>query len=143
LVAQRWFIYPSLLIIVLPLIAFVLVAPIFPAAHLGRLHLSANAAVPADRPPDFTSLPTNEMRVIVGLVVAAAAIWWVILGTTLAIWPGSVRAILWPFGQWFKRKHAIILIGIGVGIGGVLIAGAVLTEPSSRGAVPASASTVE
>jgi len=104
------------------LIACVLLAPIVPAVHIGRLYLSVDIGAPPGGPPDLMSMSTQQMQNLACLIIGAAAIWWVVLGSILALWPGCVRAILQPFGEWFTRKHAIILIGIGVVAAGALLA---------------------
>jgi MFS family permease len=50
--------------------------------------------------------------------VASLAIWWMVLGSFLAMWPGVVRAVFPPFGDKFDRKHAkyVMVLGLAVGI---------------------------
>jgi hypothetical protein len=81
---QKWLIYPSLIVVYIPLIILILFAPItvIPGGVRGDII--------------FTSL------------------WWIVLGIVLSIWPKIVHAVFRPFGNWWTRKHGIILILIGL-----------------------------
>jgi hypothetical protein len=107
--AQRWFIYPSLLIVDSVLATLVVLGLPALALTLGihetRILRSENIS------------NQQQIQLVCVLSLLVFSIWWVVLGTILALWPSGVRAVLRPFAEWFKRKHAMILFGIGLGLG--------------------------
>jgi HAAS domain-containing protein len=107
--AQRWFIYPSLLIVDFLLVALVMLALPALALTLGvhetRVLRSENINI------------EQQIQLICVLTLMAFSIYWVVLGIILALCPSGVRAILQPFAEGFKRKHGLILVYLGVGLG--------------------------
>ena len=103
--AQKWLIYPSL-IVGCSVIAFIL---FFGPTVLG--------ACLAEVLWDFTwirrAAHVGTVVFIAGVAVSITAISWFIFGVVLCKWPGLARNTFKPFADWFNRKHAIILTCVG------------------------------
>ena len=107
LAGQKWLLYPSLIIVYIPLLFFffwpVVSAVIF--ATEGMTHMGLPWYAP------YSSLYPG----LTGGMVAAGALglWWIILGIILCIAPQIVRFVFRPFAEWFSCKWAVLLIVIG------------------------------
>ena len=103
--AQKWLIYPSL-IIGCSIIAFIL---FFGGTVLG----ACLAEVLWDLIWIRRAAHMGTVVFIAGVAVSITALSWFILGVVLCKWPGLAGNIFKPFADWFNRKHAIILICVG------------------------------
>jgi hypothetical protein len=112
--AQRWFIYPSLLIVDFLLVTTVILAPLVLGFTIGLQEFRGRYS----RDINY-ALQVQHMWL---LILLGVSIYWTVLGIVMAISPLSVQAILRPFADWFKRKHGFILICIGLGLGCFFIA---------------------
>lgn len=121
--AQKWFIYPPLLLVSAGLCLLALAGPLAcagAAAYTLRHDINNGAFQRAWRrdPPDLSFMPHDEVGFTIAAVLAAAAIWCLALGLILTIWPGLVRALMRPFADNFQRRHAL---GLMLPITGLLI----------------------
>jgi hypothetical protein len=121
--AQKWLVYPPLVLISAGLFLLVGVGPIACAgalAHNLRQDIDSGAFQRAWRrePPDLSFMPQDEVGFTLTAVLAAAALWFLVLGSIAAIWPGLIRALLRPFADNFQRWHAL---GLTVLIAGLLV----------------------
>ncbi|MDY7010057.1 MAG: hypothetical protein SVV80_04810 [Planctomycetota bacterium] len=111
--AQRWLLYPPLLIVYLFITLLVFLWPIV----IGGL---------ADALPHTSSLYKSWMRIThapehstrfvllwILLIGCALSIWWMILGLVLTRWPGMVRKVFVPFGDNFGRRHSLAMFLVG------------------------------
>jgi hypothetical protein len=114
--AQRWFIYPSLFIVDVVLLALVLFTPPFLAGTVTFQLLDYHYTGVNHGPPDFSGLSGKQVQFILFVMAAAAGAWWSFVGIFLTIWPSIVAALLRPFGDRFERKHAKPLIYLGLGM---------------------------
>ena len=58
------------------------------------------------------------------LILLLLGTWWAFLGLVLGRIAGIVRAVFWPFADWFERRHAMRVALIGLFL--VVISGAIL-----------------
>jgi hypothetical protein len=118
LVAQKWFIYPTLVIVNTALLFAVVAGPPFMAAAGASVFHEYHTRSAGEQLPDFGFLPKNQVEFTVAVAVAVAAMWWTVVGCVTAIWPGLVQAVLaGPIGEGFGRKHARALMYVGLGLG--------------------------
>ena len=114
---RRWLIYPALIVwyIAFAVVLFggpVLVIVIFgsddPAFRSALLRWLGE--------PVWVRLPL--------LILLLLGMWWAFLGLLLRRIAGTVRAVFWPFADWFERRHAMRVALMGLFLMG--IAGAIL-----------------
>jgi hypothetical protein len=102
--ARRWLVYPPLIVIYVPVIIVSFVA--LPG-------LVATVADPSLRPDARAWFPEPLWLSLPSVVAFAAGIWWAILGVLLARFPRAVQLSLWPFADWFERRHGIRIAVVG------------------------------
>jgi len=104
--AQKWLLYPTLLIVSVALAAALLGGP-------GLLAGIAGAEM-----YELAWIRRNSDMDAFGLVIISATLvtglWWMVLGLTLCKWPALVRGPLRPFADRFNRRHALAIFGAGV-----------------------------
>jgi hypothetical protein len=119
--AQRWFLYPPLLVVGGILLFILVFGPIFWATVIGEPLLWQQTASGAETswrgPPDLSNAPPERLRHVAAVVLSASAIWWTLLGGALCAWPGFVRAVFRPFADNFGRRHALVIVCLGIGLG--------------------------
>jgi hypothetical protein len=102
---QKWLLYPSLVVVYLPLVVAIVIAPL-----LARVELTERG-----------SLTDVEVNLA---FFALLSFVWSLIGLVSAIFPGAIRSVFYPFAEWFSRR-----IGVGlaiVGSIGLLFAGTFL-----------------
>jgi hypothetical protein len=107
--AQRWLIFPSLILVYIPLLLFIMCWPLiliniwwFPKYHGLLMEIQA-----AETTHTITLAEAN---------VGAIGLWWTAFGATLLIQRTRIRAciVFRPFLDKFNRKHAVLLVCVGV-----------------------------
>lgn len=107
--AQRWLIYPSL-IIVYSFVLFWLLT--WPAFTLAIAAYELEHSVRSISPKFTDDLPYWIMAT--SFIVAGLGLWWIILGGLLLKWWTFLRILFKPFAGWFSRKWAFVLLVIGL-----------------------------
>lgn len=105
--AQRWLVYPALLIILLPLAGLLLAWPV-PVAGAG-----AQVWIQQSN-PSFSPAGSEIFTRLAPYSTLALGLWWSILGLIAALWPRLPRIVFRPFLDRFARRHATILIVVGL-----------------------------
>ncbi len=104
--AQRWLLYPSLLLICVPLALTLLAGPGFLAGTIGaELHEVAEIR------------QVSNMGLVAFVITSATlvtSIWWMVMGLVFCKWPSCVHPLFRPFADDFNRRHALVLTGAGV-----------------------------
>ena len=104
--AQKWLLYPPLLI----------VGGLFLGALLGGPGLLAG--VIAEELHAFSSVRRSSDMGTVAFIISAAMLissaWWIILGILACKWPNLIRSPLHPFADGFSRRQALGISGAGV-----------------------------
>jgi len=112
--AQRWLIYPSLIIVYVSVLLGLLLWPLgllFPLAEeLEHTIRESNVRV-RDLGYD---LP--YWRMATSFIIAGLGLWWIILSGLLLKWWSLLQALFKPFTGWFSRKWALILLLIGLAL---------------------------
>jgi hypothetical protein len=104
--ARRWLLYPSLLVIDIPLALTLLTGPGFLAGAIGaELY-------------ELSWVRQASHMGLVALVITSATLvtsaWWIILGLVLCKWPSLVRHTFHPFANRFNRRRALAIAGAGL-----------------------------
>ncbi len=104
--AQRWLLYPSLLLVCAPLASALLAGPGFLAGAIGA-ELHEIAWIRRD----------SQMGVVAFVITSAAlvtSLWWMVMGLIFCKWANCARHLFRPFADSFSRRRALTLIGAGV-----------------------------
>ncbi|MHC4159460.1 MAG: hypothetical protein ACYSSO_10325 [Planctomycetota bacterium] len=109
--AQKWLIYPSLIIVYVSVLLGLLLWP------LGLLFPLAEAL-------EYTTRESNVRfgddlhywRMATSFIIAGLGLWWIILGGLLLKWRNFLHMLFKPFAGWFSRKWALILLLIGLAL---------------------------
>jgi len=109
--AQKWLIYPSL-IIVYSFVLFWLLA--WPAFTLTTAAYEWEHNVRSSYPQFADDL--HYWIMATSFIIAGLGLWWIILGGLLLKWQSFLQALFKPFSGWFSRKWALILLLIGLGL---------------------------
>jgi hypothetical protein len=102
--AQRWLLYPVLLLVYVPL-AFTL------------LSWAAVIALPVGDELHERVEPLGQFSfemVAAYASVTSTALWWFLLGLVLWRWPALVRNVFYPFVNGFRGRHGLILAAVGL-----------------------------
>jgi len=106
---QKWLLYPSLLIIYIPLL-IIFVWPVIPTVILAEQSYLYGK-------PFFVSqslhVAPGSMHEILFWILGGAgvlALWWIVLGIICCAAPNLMKTILRPFADWFNRKWAVLMI---------------------------------
>ena len=111
--ARRWLVYPPLTVAYGVLTVAVFLLPPAPVLIGGDPTFRSEMVAWMPEPFDL-SFPL--------LVALAVGAWWATLGVVTARHPVAVRSVLWPFVEWFDRRHGIRISCIGLiiaAVGGV------------------------
>jgi hypothetical protein len=106
---QRWLIYPSLLLVYLPLAILTIVGPAI---------LSANLASQAWIHSDFTFRQTTpEWPFVLSVGGLVGGMWWLALGLILKLAPGIPKHVFYPIMQRSGQRgiHALVVAGASAG----------------------------
>ncbi|MDX1624161.1 MAG: hypothetical protein R3199_09280 [Gemmatimonadota bacterium] len=117
--AQRWLVYPALVLVYVPVSLVLLLLPVAlsPAMFAtGGLVEYLDRSYPAPGTP-------GHFVTSVGWTVVATGAWWAVLGGIAAVRPGLVRTLLRPFADRFRRAAAWIpvLVGVAVSVAGIVV----------------------
>lgn len=106
--AQKWLIYPSLVVAYLFIAFWLLIWPVFPLFALAEdlEHLDADVF------PWNTGGETAYWALAFVAIAAATCLWWLILSLILKAGPHLLRAIFKPFAQNITPKLANWVMGI-------------------------------
>ncbi len=109
--AQRWLIYPSLIIVYVSVFLGLLLWPLgllFPLAEALE-HTIRESNVPfSDLRDDL-----HYWRMATSFIIAGLGLWWFILGGLLLKWRNFLHMLFKPFTGWFSRKWAFVVLLIG------------------------------
>ncbi|MGB2809655.1 MAG: hypothetical protein WBC22_18075, partial [Sedimentisphaerales bacterium] len=111
--AQKWLIYPSLIIVYVSVLPGLLLWPLgllFPLAKFE--HIIRESYV---RFRDFGN-DLHYWRMATSFIIAGLGLWWIILGGLLLKWWRFLQMLFKPFTGWFSRKWALILLLIGLAL---------------------------
>jgi hypothetical protein len=117
---QRWFLYPSLVIVNAGLVLILLLGPTLLAAAIGESLWHGDPAWPGAAEKGYRQLyssPEAKLTFVALVIGGATAVWWVVLGVILSIWPATVQAVFRPFAEGFGRRHALMLAYLGLALG--------------------------
>jgi len=105
--AQKWLIYPSLIIVYLVLLCSFLGLPLLgliPLAYDWERIIRASYKISDDMP---------YWRAVCSVFVASIGLWWLILGVVLLARPNIPKVLFRPFADGFNRKWALVLLCVG------------------------------
>jgi hypothetical protein len=117
---QRWFLYPPLVVVGAGLLLVTLFGPSLLAAALGESLWHGDPAWPGAAEKGYRHLygsPEAKVTFMALVIGGATAVWWFVLGVILSIWPAIVQAVFRPFAQGFGRRHALVLVYLGLALG--------------------------
>jgi hypothetical protein len=105
--AQKWLIYPALVVISV-VVGFVLLAgPGLCGGIVGE-----DLWEEVDRIRRGSAM--GQAAFIATSATLVTGVWWVVLGLLCCKWPGLVHHPFRPFGDRFRRRHGLALSGLGV-----------------------------
>jgi hypothetical protein len=109
--AQKWLIYPSLIIVYVSVLLGLLLWP------LGLLFPLAEELEHTTRESDvWLGDDLHYWRMATSFIIAGLGLWWTILGCLLLKWRRFLQMLFKPFTGWFSRKWALILLLIGLAL---------------------------
>ncbi len=104
--AQKWLLYPALLIVSAAFALTLFVGPALLAAPAGA-ELHRIEWIRRDSHMGLTAFATSATALVTGL-------WWMLLGLLTCIRPNLIRLPLRPFADGFNRRHAFAISGAGL-----------------------------
>ena len=108
---RKWLLYPSLLVVYVPILALVVGGPTPPLVE----SFSSYNADGANAANSLANLVGNSSRVAVaGSVALVLGCWWALVGLLAIQFAATIRSIFRPFGNRFGRRHATRLALAGV-----------------------------
>lgn len=109
--AQKWLLYPSLIIVYVFVLLGLLLWP------LGLLFPVAQALEHTIRESNVGfGVNLHYWRMATSFIIAGLGLWWIILGGLLLKWRRFLQMLFKPFTGWFSRKWALILLLIGLAL---------------------------
>ncbi len=109
--AQKWLIYPSLIIVYSFVLFWLLAWPPFAlAAAAYELERNVRSSY-----PQFA----DDLRywiMATSFIIAGLGLWWIILAGLFLKWQSFLQMLFKPFAGWFSRKWALILLLIGLAL---------------------------
>jgi len=115
--AQRWLIYPSLVVVYLVIVCSLLFGVSFLAAPLGYELWTIGQV--------RTIAQMGEVLFIVSITVTLTALWWTILGIISCRRARLIQSMFKPFAYWFNRKWGVCLMCVGLAL--LVLSSAILT----------------
>ena len=109
--SQKWLIYPSL-IIVYSFVLFCLLT--WPALALTTAAYEWESHVRSSYPQFGDDL--HYWIMATSFIIAGLGLWWTVLGAVFLKWRNLPSVLFKPFGDWFNRKWALILLLIGLAL---------------------------
>jgi hypothetical protein len=110
--AQKWLLYPSLIIVYSFVLFWLLAWPAFvfaAAAYEWEHNFRSSTYLQFADDLCYWTVATS-------FIIAGLGFWWMILGGLLLRWRSFLQVLFKPFAAWFSRKWALILLLIGLGI---------------------------
>lgn len=104
--AQKWLLYPALLIVSAVIALALLAGPALLAGIIGA-ELSELHWIRRDSNMGTAALAFSSAALVTSL-------WWMVLGLVFCKWPGLVRHPLRPFADGFNRRRALAIFGAGL-----------------------------
>jgi hypothetical protein len=102
--AQKWLVYPSLIVITFLIAGVLLLAPLLVfipmAVHLEESIMETHNI----------EIDDHYGILAASLIGMLTCLWCMLEGTICLIFPALPKKLLYPMADWFKRKHAIVLI---------------------------------
>jgi hypothetical protein len=119
--AQRWLLYPVLILVYLPLALLLL---LWTVAVTPLVDLAQEEVEPLGRIP-FEMLAIH-------FAASFTALWWLVLGLVLWRWPRLVRNTFYPFANGFGGRHSVALglVGLLILVVAVVVGGWTLQRAS-------------
>lgn len=124
--AQRWLIYPSLILVYLPILLSVMLWPIA-TIGIGDV-LQHEEAVREWFSIDGAFYEVRFWTAVCLMAGALLGFWWFIVGAVLHTWPQAVGAVFYPFAEWFTTRWAkwliaagVLVFGLGAGTGAFIV----------------------
>lgn len=102
--AQKWLLYPSVIIVTLFLAGVLLLLPLsilIPIAESLESSMMQTHNITID--DHYWYLSSSFIAMLICL-------WWILEGIVCLINPALPKKIFYPLAEWFKRKHALILM---------------------------------
>jgi hypothetical protein len=102
--AQKWLIYPSMIIVTLFLAGILLLLPLsilIPIAESLESTMMKTYKI---------SIDDNYWYIAFSFIAMLICLWWILEGAVCLIYPSLPRKIFFPLAEWFKRKHALTLV---------------------------------
>ena len=120
--AQRWLLYPVLILVYFPLALALLLWTVGPVAALADL---LEWEVDLGRWGRFPSWIVLSIY----LGITSTVLWWFLLGLATWRWPGLVRNTFYPFANRFRGRHGLLFgaFGLLVLLGALAFGGWVLS----------------
>lgn len=107
--AQRWLIYPSLIIVYSFVLFWLLAWPAF-ALAIAAYEWEHNVRSSYFQLGD----DLHYWIMATSFVIAGLGLWGIVLGTLLLKWRSFLQVLFKPFAGWFSRKWAFVLLLIGL-----------------------------
>jgi hypothetical protein len=115
--SRRWLIYPPLVVWYGAFIVALFGGPALLTAVFASNDLALRSWL-------LHRLGTPATTGIVAAIAGLLGAWWIVLGLLLTSVVGGVRALFWPFAEWFDRRHAVRVSISGAFV--IAISGAIL-----------------
>jgi hypothetical protein len=124
--SQRWLLYPSLIVVYVPLAIALIIWPI-PSAN--ELLVDNRWRYIAERITWLGTIEVIQAHTVIVLyfIVLSISAWFTMLGFVLRSHPQWLVVIFCPFADWFQRRHATRLMFIGLAGLAICLAALLLT----------------
>ncbi len=109
--SQKWFIYPSLIIVYSFVLFWLFAWPVFtlPIAAYELERNVRSSYLQFDDDLRYWIMATS-------FIIAGLGLWWIVLAGLLLKCRRLLQVLFKPFGDWFNRKWALVLLLIGLGL---------------------------
>ncbi len=109
--AQKWLIYPALIIVYVAVALLILFwVPTIILSCEGLLYDFYDGRIG----DSYREYDVKIFLVLLSLAGVALGLWFIVLGSILTTWPRIPRKVFWPFADGFKRKYAVVMLVAGV-----------------------------
>ena len=115
---RKWLLYPSLLVVYVPILAIVVGGPTPPLTEYFSSYNSDGSST-ANNLAEFVG--TSSRVAVAGTIALALGCWWALFGLLAAQFTEPIRSIFRPFGNGFGRRHAtrLALAGVVLAVAGI------------------------
>ena len=109
--SQKWLLYPSLIIVYSFVLFWLFAWPalVFPAAAYELERNVRSSYLQFDDDLRYWIMATS-------FIIAGLGLWWIVLAGLLLKCRRLLQVLFKPFGDWFNRKWALVLLLIGLGL---------------------------